>query len=77
MTEPLPKQNRVEKILASMMAGVLIAAVLSILAIVIFAATGLNDLIGIVVVFPMIGLPTAAVLLIALVTYRMVSAKRR
>ena len=70
-------ENRLEKILGAMLAGVLIASILSILAIVIFAASGLNDLIAIVVVFPMVGLPTSALLLLALVLSRIINKKRK
>ena len=71
-----PSENRLEKVLAGMMVGVLVASVVSILAIIGLAATGQNQAIAIVVVFPMIGLPAAAVFLIALVITRLINNRK-
>lgn len=68
---------RSERVLGGMAAGVLIASVVSILAIVAFAALSLNNLIAIVVVFPMVGLPIGAVLLLSLVAVRFFNQRRK
>lgn len=78
MAEKLPPaESRLEKVLAAMMVGVLIASVLSIFALVAFAATGQNQAIALFVMFPLIGLPTAAVLLLSLVLVRLSKARKR
>lgn len=69
-------QSRLEKVLAGMLAGVLITSIVSILVIVGFAAANQSKLIPIVLVFPYVGLPAAAVLLLALVITRIVKSKR-
>ena len=71
-----PSENRLEMLLAAMMVGVLVASVFSILAIIGLAATGQNQAIAIVVVFPMIGLPAAAVFLPALVITRVINNRK-
>lgn len=71
-----PADSRLEKVLAGMMAGVLLTSIVSILLIVAMAATGQNQIIAIAVVFPMIGLPAAAVLLLALVIVRLRNARK-
>lgn len=72
-----PSENRLEKVLAGMMAGVLIASIVSILVIIGLAAGGQNQAIAIAVVFPLIGIPAAAVLMLTLVIVRLVKSKRQ
>lgn len=71
-----PSENRLEKVLAGMMAGVLIASIVSILVIIGLAASGQNQAIAIAVVFPLVGIPSAAVLMLTLVIVRLAKSKR-
>jgi mannose/fructose/N-acetylgalactosamine-specific phosphotransferase system component IID len=73
----LSSENRLEKVLAGMMAGVLIASIVSILVIVGLAAGGQNQAIAIAVVFPLIGIPSAAALMLTLVVLRLLKSKRQ
>lgn len=72
-----PASSRLEKVLAGMMAGVLIASILSILLIIVLAASGQNQAIAIAVVFPLIGIPAAAALMLTLVVVRLLKNKRQ
>lgn len=75
MTKSQPnKANRVENVLAFMAAGVIAVSILSIFAVIALAANKANDVLPYIVMLPLIGLPTGALLIIALV---IVSARRR
>lgn len=75
MTKSQPNNaNRVENVLAFMAAGVIAVSILSIFAVIALAANKANDVLPYIVMLPLIGLPTGALLIIALV---IVSARRR
>jgi ABC-type multidrug transport system permease subunit len=71
-----PQENRLEKILAYMIAGVVGASILSLLTIIITAATGSHTLLPIVMYIPLVGFPAGFILIITLLAVNLTRRKK-